>query len=156
MDTYLLPRLFLIALGILYNVNGKNESTPGWWAYIDFHLQQPLQEYFLIGRDTLLSRQKGFSTIFSILKRYIRFSKQRCDISFCKSPCSYQDKSWYSTTLTWPCGALCHDSNNKTASCEWRIKLNSRMWLNITVLNMQIPYGSVDYICNRNSLTLVE
>ncbi len=156
MDAYLLTRFFLVCLRILYNVDAKYESTPGWWPYIDFHLQQPLQEYYLNGRDTLISRQKGLSTIFSILERYVRFSKQRCDISFCKSPCSYQDRSWHTITTTWPCGALCHDSINKTASCEWRMKLNSRMRLNITVLNMQIPYGSFDRLCNRYSIKLVE
>ncbi len=149
MGSHLLTTVFFTCVGIVYNGNTKNQSTPDWLPYIDFHLQRPLREYFSNSRHTLLNHQKVFSSIFPILDRYARLSKQRCDISFCKSPCSYQNKPWHSTTLTWPCGVLCHDSIDKTASCEWRIKLNRHMRLNITILNMQVPYGSFDRACNK-------
>ncbi len=156
MDTYLLPRLFLLCIGILYAVDAKNEYTPGWLRYIDFHLRQPLQEYFRNSRDSLRSPRESISSIYFILEHYIRFTRQRCDISFCNSPCLYQDRSWHTTTTTWPCGALCHDHINKTASCEWRIKLNSRMRLDISIINMQVPLGSIDHACNKDSIKLVE
>ncbi len=147
-SVFFLIRLCLACPILAFVVYANDTPIPQWISYVKFHVHRPLGQYFSQGANPLNSNGRLISSTYTALEIYVRLSKQHCDIPFCSKNWLFQNNTYHHALLTWPCGTMCHDDVNQTSTFDWRIKVNAKMRLNITIINMQLPYGTIRYICN--------